>query len=100
MDAQTLARATEPFFTTKDPGKGTGLGLAMMQGVVAQSGGATRIRSKPGVGTDVEVWLQRTQLPAPMRGRPGAGAWVADRPAKRSWCAMTIRPCSNSSATR
>ena len=66
MDAQTLARATEPFFTTKDPGKGTGLGLAMVQGVVAQSGGATRIRSKPGVGTEVEVWLQRTQLPAPM----------------------------------
>ena len=64
MDAATLARATEPFFTTKDPGKGTGLGLAMMQGVVAQSGGATRLRSTPGVGTEVEVWLQRTQLPS------------------------------------
>jgi signal transduction histidine kinase/CheY-like chemotaxis protein len=64
MDAATLARATEPFFTTKDPGKGTGLGLAMMQGVVAQSGGATRLRSTLGAGTDVEVWLQRTQLPS------------------------------------
>ena len=64
MDAATLARATEPFFTTKDPGKGTGLGLAMMQGVVAQSGGATRLRSTPGAGTDVEVWLQRTRLPS------------------------------------
>jgi signal transduction histidine kinase/CheY-like chemotaxis protein len=64
MDAATLARATEPFFTTKDPGKGTGLGLAMMQGVVAQSGGATRLRSTLGAGTEVEVWLQRTQLPS------------------------------------
>jgi signal transduction histidine kinase len=66
MDAATLARATEPFFTTKDPGKGTGLGLAMMQGVVAQSGGATRLRSTPGVGTGVEVWLRRTRLPPEM----------------------------------
>jgi signal transduction histidine kinase len=59
MDEATLARATEPFFTTKEPGKGTGLGLSMMQGVVSQSGGATRIRSRPGRGTQIELWLPR-----------------------------------------
>ncbi len=59
MDETTLARATEPFFTTKGPGKGTGLGLSMMQGVVSQSGGAARIRSKPGHGTQIELWLPR-----------------------------------------
>jgi CheY-like chemotaxis protein len=61
MDAATLAQATEPFFTTKGPSKGTGLGLSMMEGVVAQSGGATRLRSAPGQGTEVEVWLPRTK---------------------------------------
>ena len=60
MDAATLARATEPFFTTKGDTKGTGLGLSMMEGVVAQSGGATRLRSELGVGTAVEIWLPRT----------------------------------------
>jgi signal transduction histidine kinase/CheY-like chemotaxis protein len=59
MNETTLARATEPFFTTKGPGKGTGLGLSMMQGVVTQSGGAARIDSKPGRGTQIELWLPR-----------------------------------------
>ena len=61
MDETTLARATEPFFTTKEPGKGTGLGLSMMQGVVSQSGGATRLRSRPGQGTQIELWLPRAR---------------------------------------
>jgi signal transduction histidine kinase len=61
MDDATLARATEPFFTTKEPGKGTGLGLSMMQGVVSQSGGAARLRSKPGRGTQIELWLPRAK---------------------------------------
>jgi len=62
MDETTLARATEPFFTTKEPGKGTGLGLSMMQGVVSQSGGAARLRSRPGQGTQIEFWLPRAEL--------------------------------------
>jgi CheY-like chemotaxis protein len=61
MDAATLARATEPFFSTKEVGKGTGLGLSMMQGVVIQSGGATRLRSQPGCGTQIEMWLPRAR---------------------------------------
>jgi CheY-like chemotaxis protein len=57
MDEATLARATEPFFTTKNPGAGTGLGLSMVDGLVAQSGGVMRIRSQCGSGTTIELWL-------------------------------------------
>jgi PAS domain S-box-containing protein len=61
MSAATLARAQEPFFTTKGVGKGTGLGLSMVQGFAAQSGGAMRIRSEPGKGTKVTLWLPRAK---------------------------------------
>ena len=61
MSAATLARAQEPFFTTKGVGKGTGLGLSMVQGFTAQSGGALRIRSEPGKGTKVTLWLPRAK---------------------------------------
>jgi PAS domain S-box-containing protein len=61
MSAATLARAQEPFFTTKGAGKGTGLGLSMVQGFTAQSGGALRIRSEPGEGTKVTLWLPRAK---------------------------------------
>ncbi len=57
MDAQTLDKALEPFFTTKGVGKGTGLGLPMVHGLAAQSGGQFLIYSTPGVGTRAEVWL-------------------------------------------
>nr|WP_312037276.1 ATP-binding protein [Mesorhizobium caraganae] len=57
MDAETLARATEPFFTTKGIGKGTGLGLAMAQGFAEQSGGRLIVHSQLGAGTTVEIWL-------------------------------------------
>jgi CheY-like chemotaxis protein len=57
MDEATLRRATEPFFTTKGPGRGTGLGLSMVDGLVAQSGGVMRIDSCPTIGTTVELWL-------------------------------------------
>jgi signal transduction histidine kinase/CheY-like chemotaxis protein len=69
MDEATLARAMEPFFSTKEAGKGTGLGLSIMQGVVTQSGGATRLRSQLGHGTDVEVWLPRAHT-APTETTP------------------------------
>lgn len=57
MTADLLARVTEPFFTTKRPGKGTGLGLSMAKAFVEQSGGALTIRSAPGHGTIVLLWL-------------------------------------------
>jgi len=61
MSEATLARAQEPFFTTKGIGKGTGLGLSMVHGFTAQSGGAMRIRSQPGKGTAVTMWLPRAK---------------------------------------
>jgi len=57
MDAETLARATEPFYTTKGVGKGTGLGLSMVQGLAQQSGGALILKSRRGEGTVAEIWL-------------------------------------------
>ncbi|MDD1453115.1 response regulator [Sphingomonas sp. H160509] len=57
MDPVTLARAIEPFFSTKGIGKGTGLGLSMAHGLAAQLGGALTIQSQEGVGTNVELWL-------------------------------------------
>ena len=57
MDAATLARATEPFFTTKGIGKGTGLGLSMVHGIVQQSGGALQLESSETGGTTVSIYL-------------------------------------------
>ena len=63
MDEATLARACEPFFTTKEAGSGSGLGLSMVQGFAAQSGGTVQIRSRPGQGTTVALWLPRANQP-------------------------------------
>jgi CheY-like chemotaxis protein len=57
MTAETLSRVSEPFFTTKPQGQGTGLGLAMVKGFAEQSGGALSITSTPGHGTTVAFWL-------------------------------------------
>lgn len=70
MDAATLARATEPFFTTKKRGAGTGLGLAMSKGFVQQSGGALAVESSPGQGTVVTLWLPEARKGAKSPGRP------------------------------
>jgi signal transduction histidine kinase len=63
MDETTLAQAFDPFFTTKDLGAGSGLGLPMVQGFVAQSGGATRLSSEFGGGTTAELWLPKSRAP-------------------------------------
>jgi PAS domain S-box-containing protein len=57
MSPETLARAIDPFFTTKDHGRGSGLGLSMVYGFVAQSGGNLYIASRPGAGTRVDLYL-------------------------------------------
>lgn len=60
MDAQTLRRAVEPFFSTKGVGKGTGLGLSMIHGLVLQLGGALQLTSAPGKGTRARILLPST----------------------------------------
>lgn len=57
MDAATLARATEPFFTTKGVGKGTGLGLSMVHGLAEQLGGGLELESVSGAGTTASLWI-------------------------------------------
>ncbi|SIR61539.1 PAS domain-containing sensor histidine kinase [Bosea sp. TND4EK4] len=57
MDANTLVKASEPFFTTKGIGKGTGLGLSMVSGMAEQLDGRLELNSAPGQGTKATIWL-------------------------------------------
>ena len=73
MTPDLVARAFDPYFTTKPSGKGTGLGLSMVFGFVRQSGGHVGIISTPGEGTTVEMFLPRSSAAASAAGAPPAG---------------------------
>ncbi len=77
MDRDTLARAVDPFFTTKGRGKGTGLGLSTIHGLAVQLDGVLRLTSAPGQGTRAELWLPATAaLPAADRPEPQPPAQI------------------------
>lgn len=75
MPPEVIARAMEPFFTTKEMGKGSGLGLSQVYGFVAQSGGYVTLDSKPGEGTTVEMYL-------PVSGENAEASVEESRPLK------------------
>jgi len=78
MTSEILAKAMDPFFTTKEIGKGSGLGLSQVYGVVKQCGGAIRLESAPGEGTTVLIWLPRSrQVPAEAAAEQAVGSAAA-----------------------
>jgi PAS domain S-box-containing protein len=81
MPPEVLARAMEPFFSTKPVGKGTGLGLAQVYGIAQQSGGTVRIHSRLGEGTKVHVLLPSVAPAAPAQAVAGNSPAAARTPA-------------------
>lgn len=101
MSADVLKHCTEPFYSTKGVGKGTGLGLPMVQGLALQSGGGFGIRSRPQAGTEATLWLpasdtegvdasvRLTDLPRPQR--PTRVLLVEDEPLVRQATVLQLR---------
>jgi PAS domain S-box-containing protein len=81
MDAATLARAGEPFFTTKANGRGTGLGLSIARSFAEHSGGVMEIASTKGAGTTVDLWLPITPTAAATR-EPDTESMQATEPCR------------------
>jgi CheY-like chemotaxis protein len=73
MSPEVLERIFDPFYTTKDPGQGTGLGLATAYGIVSQHGGAVRVESAPNAGSSFLVYLPAAPGATPADLQPVRG---------------------------
>jgi signal transduction histidine kinase/CheY-like chemotaxis protein len=82
MSPEVLAHAFEPFYTTKELGKGTGLGLAQVYGIARQSGGDVRIESESGRGTTVSILLPRVEQPAGAVGAEAEAKSIPEAPGR------------------
>jgi CheY-like chemotaxis protein len=78
MSEEVLRYAVEPFFTTKEPGKGSGLGLSQVYGMAQQSNGALHIESRVGIGTAVHLFLPRATASAGAAEASPGGAALGD----------------------
>jgi CheY-like chemotaxis protein len=79
MEPDVLERAFEPFFSTRPPGEGSGLGLSMVHGIIEGHGGVVEVESVPGAGTRFDILLPTTDEPPASRARETGGSTGGER---------------------